>query len=286
MHYMPMERKLCGKHWMCQREVTIQIKTHAGIARNLGTKQRIAGPKVEDPKGRVQADKEDERRRKKDPTRRRKWALIRTWLTPAITCRLAWNLQDDWLADSETTSHICNDIHSFVNYTPLTESSISGIGNQSIKALRCGTVVLEITEGKKTSIHRLKDTLYIPNAINNLMSISRLDDAGLKAKFCNEEVSFLHKSGAALARGKKVNWLYLMKIWAQTNSERSHITKGSGNTWDSWHLWYGHLGKKGLEWLEKDGIISIDQVSPPLSQCETCIQAKQTHCPHPQKARH
>lgn len=194
--------------------------------------------------------------------------------------------KEDWLADSGTTSHICNDMNSFVDLTSLTESSISGIGNQSIKALGRGTVVLEAKVGKETRIHRLKDTLYAPNAVNNLISITRLDDAGLTAKFGDGQVVFHRKDGTVLAEGKKVNRLYLMKMRAKTNPEKSHIARGSVDTWDSWHLRYGHLGKKGLEQLEKEGIISVDKDSPPLSQCEACIQAKQTHRPYPQEAKH
>ncbi|PBK71768.1 hypothetical protein ARMSODRAFT_883234, partial [Armillaria solidipes] len=41
----------------------------------------------------------------------------------------------DWLADSGTTSYICNNYDSFMDFKPLTESLINGIGNQTIKAL-------------------------------------------------------------------------------------------------------------------------------------------------------
>ncbi|PBK59420.1 hypothetical protein ARMSODRAFT_922892, partial [Armillaria solidipes] len=51
----------------------------------------------------------------------------------------------------------------------------------------------------------------------------------------------------------------------------------------------GHLGKAGLERLEKEGLVeglTIAKDSPPLSQCDACIQAKMTLRPYPQEAQH
>lgn len=35
----------------------------------------------------------------------------------------------DWLADSATTSHICNDRQAFINYSPDGEGTVIGVGN-------------------------------------------------------------------------------------------------------------------------------------------------------------
>ncbi len=51
----------------------------------------------------------------------------------------------------------------------------------------------------------------------------------------------------------------------------------------------GHLGKSGLEKLKREGLVegfTVDDNSPPLSQCEACIQAKMTLRPFPQEAKH
>jgi len=43
--------------------------------------------------------------------------------------------RDDWLADSATTSHISNERRTFIDFTPLASSSITGVGDQAIQAL-------------------------------------------------------------------------------------------------------------------------------------------------------
>src|SRR6202042_1555487 len=79
--------------------------------------------------------------------------------------------QDDWLVDSATTSHISNERQTFVDFMPLTSSSITGVGDQSIQALGRGTVILKCKIGKEIFTHRLQDVLYAPKAVNNLLSV-------------------------------------------------------------------------------------------------------------------
>ncbi len=71
--------------------------------------------------------------------------------------------------------------------------------------------------------------------------------------------------------------------------EQSNVAKTSnGDTWDAWHLKLEHLGKAGLERLKREGLVeglTISDNSPPLSQCEACIQAKMTLRPFPQEAK-
>ncbi|KAK0484671.1 hypothetical protein IW261DRAFT_1300491, partial [Armillaria novae-zelandiae] len=97
--------------------------------------------------------------------------------------------------------------------------------------------LLDCKVNGKTVTHYLKDTLYAPNAVNNLISISRLDDAGMEASFKNGTVQFLHKDGKILAEGKKTHRLYLMNAQAHNAiPEQSNIADiEGGNTWDTWH---------------------------------------------------
>ena len=84
---------------------------------------------------------------------------------------------DNWLADSTTTSHISNERQTFIDFMPLTSSSITGVGDQSIQALGHGTVILKCKVGNEVFTHCLQDVLYPPKAVNNLLSVRRLDDA-------------------------------------------------------------------------------------------------------------
>ena len=50
--------------------------------------------------------------------------------------------QYDWILDSATASHICVICDAFIDYTPLKDSTIKGLGDP-VMAHRCGTVLVD-----------------------------------------------------------------------------------------------------------------------------------------------
>jgi len=86
----------------------------------------------------------------------------------------------DWLMDSATTSHICNDCEAFATYKPLTNVPIQGVGGLKVHAEGCGTVRLQ-SHVKGTSHMLLLDkVLYVPSNRNNLIALGRWDKLGCK----------------------------------------------------------------------------------------------------------
>jgi len=141
--------------------------------------------------------------------------------------------RDDWLADSTTTSHISNERQTFVDFTPLASSSITGVGDQSIQALGRGTVILKCKIGKKVFTHRLQDVLYAPKAINNLLSVGRLDDAGGEFRVAQGKCALRDKSNQVIGIGRNIRRLYLLDARAEkTASEQASITVTGQNSWD------------------------------------------------------
>ena len=194
----------------------------------------------------------------------------------------------DWLADSGTTSHISNLRETFVNFTPLESASIRGVGNQSVKALGRGTVILNCRVGNKLVKHQLQNVLYAPNAVNNLLSISRLDDAGGKVIFTAGCCELLNRHGQVIGNGRKIRRLYLLNCRAKIASpEYANIAINKKDSWETWHRRYGHLSLTGLQQLHSKEMVeglNIDETSLPFHQCETCIQAKQHRRPYPKEA--
>jgi hypothetical protein len=45
----------------------------------------------------------------------------------------------DWLGDSATTSHVCNRREAFKTFQPLTDTTVSGVGNVKAEAKGRGT---------------------------------------------------------------------------------------------------------------------------------------------------
>ncbi|GBE87024.1 hypothetical protein SCP_1002700 [Sparassis crispa] len=195
----------------------------------------------------------------------------------------------DWLADSGTTSHVTNLRDTMTDYVPLEASSIAGIGDQSVRALGRGTVEVNSRIRGNTCTFCLKDVLYAPKATNNLVSLSRLDEAGGHFDGGAGGIMLRESSGHIIAQGRKVGRLYLLNMRAKAampSEERANIARDDSDSWESWHRRYGHLGFTGLEKLYKENLVeglTVDENSMPLTQCEACVQAKQARRAYPKE---
>ncbi|KAF7372307.1 hypothetical protein MVEN_00090900 [Mycena venus] len=113
-----------------------------------------------------------------------------------------------WLVDSGTTSHICNDCTVFIELRAA-NVPVEGVGNAPLQALGHGTVLLDCEVSGKVTTHRLLDVLFAPICAHNLVSIIRLDEAGLEAKFSHGKVQFVRRTdGRVMAMGNKTGRLY------------------------------------------------------------------------------
>ena len=82
-------------------------------------------------------------------------------------------LQYDWILDLATTSHICVICNSFINYIPLKDHTIKGLGDP-VTAHGCGTVLVDFPINRKMIHHQLCDVLHVPDAPNCLCIIHTL----------------------------------------------------------------------------------------------------------------
>jgi len=166
--------------------------------------------------------------------------------------------------DSATTSHISNERRTFIDFTPLASSSITGVGDQSIQALGRGTVILKCKIGKKVFTHRLQDVLYAPKAVNNLLSVGRLDDAGGEFRVAQGKCELRDKSNQVIGIGRNIRRLYLLDARAEKMpSEQASIAVTGQNSWDLWHRKYGHLSITGLQQLYAKGMVEGFTIEDP-----------------------
>jgi len=68
----------------------------------------------------------------------------------------------DWLADTATTLHVMHQREAFTNYTPMGNSSITGIGSKEALIAGCGTVELNSTCKGTDYILHLENVLHVP----------------------------------------------------------------------------------------------------------------------------
>ena len=67
----------------------------------------------------------------------------------------------DWLANSATTSHICNQKEVFMTYEPLTGKTVAGVGNKHANVEGRGTIELESAFQGNKYLLKLENVLYI-----------------------------------------------------------------------------------------------------------------------------
>ena len=119
----------------------------------------------------------------------------------------------DWLADTATTSHVTHQGHTFIDYTPMGNTSITGVGGKEALISGHGTVELKSTCNSTDYILRLEHVLHVPGTRNNLISLGRWDAAGGRYNGGNGEITLITKSGTPVAQGTKIhNHLYRMKM--------------------------------------------------------------------------
>ena len=183
-----------------------------------------------------------------------------------------------WVADSATTSHITNQRSAFIEYMPLQEKKITGIGNIGTEAQGCGTIQIVSCVNEKNITITLRDTLYAPKAVNNLLSLSRLDEEGGTAHINDGQIILSDKNHHIIAIGKCVRRLYVLDARTKDKTNELSNTAQQRLTWDTLHRKYGHIGITGLKYLIKNQLvdgINIDENSS-MPKCEACIQGKQT----------
>jgi hypothetical protein len=126
-----------------------------------------------------------------------------------------------WLADSGTISRICNNCAAFVELCSA-DVSVEGVGEHRLRALGRGVVLLDCNVDGMSITHRLLDVLYAPTCTHNLVSVSRLDDAGMKAEFSNGNVAFVGRSdGKVMAMGQQ-DWTSV-PIGSTLSESRAHM---------------------------------------------------------------
>ena len=193
----------------------------------------------------------------------------------------------DWLGDSATTSHVCNQRNAFKTFQPLIDTTVSGVGNVKAEAKGQGTVELKSTINGQKYVLELKNVLYIPTNRNNLISLGKWDKAGGQYSGGGGILTLITKYGTPVARGTQIgNNLYKMKVnirepdMKSINEEipQTFIVNEPTQNWETWHKRFGHIGYSGLQYMLDKNLVEgfkVDKNSP-KPDCVACTEAKQS----------
>ncbi|CAH9079575.1 unnamed protein product [Cuscuta epithymum] len=116
----------------------------------------------------------------------------------------------EWVVDSGATRHICQDKSVFSSYTPIgDEEEYVHLGDSRTTQVHGkGKVNIKLTSGKTLS---LTDVLHVPEIRTNLISVSLLGRAGVKASFESDKV-VLTKNNIFIGRGYCNQGLFMLNV--------------------------------------------------------------------------
>ena len=187
----------------------------------------------------------------------------------------------NWIVDSGATCHVCNDSSLFIELHNLKNplDIILGDGH-TLRATRCGTVILMLKSGSLNRNCKLHDVLYVPELTYNLLSVSKAVEKGASFIFEESECIIKDANQRIITVATKVGSLYLVTYFKPKNhvysvtgklQEKVHCSKE-----DLWHRRYGHLGVKGLQMLARDNMVEDFDYrdSKEISFCEPCLKGK------------
>ena len=192
-----------------------------------------------------------------------------------------------FVLDSGATEHIINDYNLFTEYEELMEPiriTVAKIGTV-IEATHIGKIKVTTTLGYNGE---LQDVLYSKSVPTNLISVRRIQEAGMSVLFTETGEVQVIKGDTTIIKGKRMNNLYIINLIIQ-NAQNTAQTVGhvaEANIIDKikvWHERLGHISKEKFTKIKVNKLAydnaCLQNIEPIDSLCEACINAKQARLP-------
>jgi hypothetical protein len=197
-----------------------------------------------------------------------------------------------WLIDSGASFHMTPHREWFCEYEKYDGGNVF-LGNDSTtRIIGKGRVKLRLIDGR---IRTLPGVLHIPGMARNLISVSKMEDAGVRTIF-EKGTCRMVRGAMVLMRGVRFGTLYKLlgsTISDECNSsivpdievEEERTPTVSGEKAMLWHQRLGHIGEKGLRLLHGKGMVEgMSNCSLDFDFCEHCLYGKQNRVRFPSGA--
>ncbi|KAM2527672.1 hypothetical protein TB1_024900 [Malus domestica] len=155
------------------------------------------------------------------------------------------------------------------------------VGNGTkISAKAIGTYMLNLPSGE---VLELKNCLYFPSCIKNLISISKLLRDGHSVLFDKMSCT-LYLNGRIISHGNMIEGLFHLETNSGThciesgNTSKPKRAREEVNQEKMWHLKLGHVNLDKIRKMSKDGYIR-PLGNDRMGTCECCLKGKMTKSP-------
>lgn len=200
----------------------------------------------------------------------------------ALTSSSAFS--DGWYLDSGATIHIANNINCFIAIDWSQRQDIITASGEKLVSKGIGTVEIDCSafkfekDGKMTSVVKIHDVLYVPNASSNLLSVRKLTAKGFVVKFF-KNVAIVTKEGRIHVSAELKAGMYCLK------ENQRIMTVTSKNQEFCIHEWHHRLAHRNISDIKKMEVYGLKIKSCKcLNDCEACLKGKMSRKPFPKKA--
>ena len=142
-------------------------------------------------------------------------------------------------------------------------------------------------------VRTLMGVLHIPALAKNLISIRKLDDAGVKTVFEKDTYKMVFGT-FVLMQGVQIGTLYKLKGSTVVDGCNNFVVSESGvenlvvsgRKTMMWHQRLGHIGEKGLRILHGKGMVEgMSSSSLDFDFCENCVYGKHNQVSFPSSGK-
>lgn len=186
----------------------------------------------------------------------------------------------DFIIDSGSSAHIIMDDSHYIDSVRLEPPIPIQIAKKGdyIYAQKRGNVKIITLTGAEGI---LEDVLFCPEAPANLLSVECIQRAGIETRFKTDgNIEFIKNGKVIICCNKDDS--QKLRLSVQSVMQSANLCNSKCN-YNIWHQRLGHISRDKFLQLSKRGMVYdislIQNISPNLSLCESCIMGKQTRLP-------
>lgn len=185
----------------------------------------------------------------------------------------------NWCIDSGASSHMCHDESLFENFSADLSRSVTLANGNSIVAEGSGNIFLNIKpksiDEKKVELH---DVLLVPGLDEDLISVHKLTQKGLKVLF-EEDDCYIIKGKDKWNVATYADGLYRVRL--STDVKLHAAVDKKGHCIHDWHKILAHRNLADIQAMGSKGLV-IRKCNCDFL-CEPCIKGKMSRKPFPKK---
>lgn len=185
---------------------------------------------------------------------------------------------DEFLIDTGSTSHFCNQRDWFTNFKSLNPSQVL-VGDKNSKSdiFGIGDIHFSVRDRTKLVSIRLENVYFAPNMRRNLISGANMDLAGMHVKWGYNKMIVYSINHKYLFTVPRIGKLYILKGYVKKPTVTNELALSTGLDRELVHRRFCHLNMQMVNHMSQNNIVKgLDNLHGKFDSCDTCRLTKST----------